>query len=537
MNPVLTDSLRILIVEDNSADFALMRQGLIDLRHAHTELHRASRLSEALSFLKTQRYHAIVSDLNLPDSEGLQTFLSLKQAAPESAFVVLTGLDDLDTCMRAMRSGAQEYLIKGEPASNSIGKSVRNTIVRQGILRQLTGSAREMDVQNARLQELAHLDPLTGLYNRRGFDARLAHEAMHVSYSNQENCVLLLDVDDFKSVNDRLGHDQGDLALMELSRRIRACIRPEDVAARVGGDEFMVWLSATPLQGAVQVAERIRRAVCALPIPSGKEAFDVSVSVSVAKQERDACTAHAFLARAHAGLAKGKQAGKNQVVCENPPSLTPEGGESGAGTRVLHRPFFHAADGNVAGYEYLCRSQPGDADPQTLPSALEAFRQCMDAARGLAKGMECHVRLHRSELQGVGAKDLLRLLPKELDPDLLSLELRDLFHPACDQELLALLEALGKARVHPVLHDSDFSQAKVGELLRLKPDWVKLSPAAYSGVAGDPFKESTLRGLLKIAEDLGAKVLAFGVESWEDLEALRQLKVTHSQGPLWRRYA
>ncbi|HXB98047.1 MAG TPA: response regulator, partial [bacterium] len=202
-------SIRVLLVEDNPADAELVRRSLEDFGHTVLELTQAANLAAAAEDMRRRFYHLVVTDLNLPDGEGLTTFLTLKEISPDSAFVVMTGLDDREAGVQAIRAGAQDYLVKGDFGPQRIWLSLRNALVRQGILRDATTSAKKLSEANARLQTLTRVDPLTGLYNRRGFDERLDQEAS--PSGSPDSAVLLIDVDDFKQVNDRLGHDQGDL--------------------------------------------------------------------------------------------------------------------------------------------------------------------------------------------------------------------------------------------------------------------------------------------------------------------------------------
>jgi diguanylate cyclase (GGDEF)-like protein len=533
---MLTESLRILVVEDNPADLAVVESCLKDFGQPPIAMTRVRRLDDALAALREQTFHVVISDLNLPDTEGLQTFLKLKLASPDSAFVVVTGMDDRETCMQAVRSGAQEYLVKGEPGPQRLQQSVRNAIVRQGILRRVSNAARDLLTANSELEVLASTDPLTGLYNRRGFDGRLAQGRSRPPSGTASDSVLFVDIDDFKLVNDRFGHDRGDLALLEVGRRILASIRTGDVAARVGGDEFMVWLPGTPLEEAFEIAERIRRSVCESPVRTENDAFPVTVSLGVASQGRGDGTAHSLLARTHGALAQSKALGKNRVFCEEPVG-PPAAGRAAEETHILRRPFFSMPRGRVTGYEYLWRSWPNGEDAvrgtASVPGAVQTVRHCLEAAAQMAAGLECHIRLHCSDLDGLGAADLLRLLPQGMDPSLVCLELRDLGHAPPSDPVFTVLRSLLGGGVHLVLHDGDLMQLGMETLLGLEPAWVKLGRGRFGGIAADPFKEASLRKFLKMIHGLGAQVIACGVENREDLDVLLQLNVSHGQGPLW----
>ncbi|HTB33642.1 MAG TPA: EAL domain-containing protein, partial [bacterium] len=235
----------------------------------------------------------------------------------------------------------------------------------------------------------------------------------------------------------------------------------------------------------------------------------------------------------------GKALGKNRVSFEEPAERPDEGTDPGL--HILRRPFFSMPGGRITGYEYLGRSWPSGAGsggraPAGVPGALLTVQRCLGAAAQMPAGLECHIRLHCSDLDGMDAAALLRLLPQGLDPALVCLELRDLGRAPASGPVHALLRSLLDGGLHPVLHDGDLMQLGMRALIRLEPAWVKLGRGCFSGVATDPFKEASLRKVLKIVEGLGARVIACGVEDREDLDVLRQLKVSHGQGPLWSRH-
>ncbi|AKJ30262.1 sensor domain-containing diguanylate cyclase [Caldimonas brevitalea] len=163
----------------------------------------------------------------------------------------------------------------------------------------------------AELESLARRDPLTGLFNRRAADDRLEHElALHRRHG-RPLAVLLGDVDHFKRVNDTHGHEVGDRVLIEVAQRLSAHCRGTDFIARVGGEEFLLLLPETDTLGAVQAAEKLRRAVCAEPIaPVGT----VTLSIGVAQPQGPEPSPKAMLRAADQALYEAKRQGRDRVV-------------------------------------------------------------------------------------------------------------------------------------------------------------------------------------------------------------------------------
>ncbi len=168
---------------------------------------------------------------------------------------------------------------------------------------------------HARALDEAATDPLTGLANRRVFDARLQEEFRRLQPSGQPCCVLMLDVDHFKRINDRYGHAAGDAVLVRLAEILKGQLRGFDLVARYGGEEFVVLLPATDSAAARAVAERIRRAVAgtAFVLPDGRELV-VAVSIGLACYPECASGIEEMLLRADQALYTAKATGRNRVV-------------------------------------------------------------------------------------------------------------------------------------------------------------------------------------------------------------------------------
>jgi diguanylate cyclase (GGDEF)-like protein len=169
-------------------------------------------------------------------------------------------------------------------------------------------------IENARrfreARQLADLDALTGLHNRRFFHETLARECSRAHRYERKLALIVFDLDNFKVVNDRVGHLAGDAALAEAAERVREVVRTADIACRVGGDEFAVILPESSLQDAEQLYRRILHAVSSRPLgPAGK--VSLSAGVAELRPEDDPV---AFFKRADAALYRAKESGKSRVA-------------------------------------------------------------------------------------------------------------------------------------------------------------------------------------------------------------------------------
>ncbi len=174
--------------------------------------------------------------------------------------------------------------------------------------------AAELAVTNRRLHDVALTDSLTGFPNRRYAMDRLAEEWSAMRRHKRQLSVMMVDIDEFKSVNDTYGHDVGDLVLRQVSAAIREGLRGHDVVARMGGDEFIAICPDGNLQQAMACAERVRQAVAALTVRTGMLQLKSSVSVGVAEQTESMPGPDALMKIADQGLYMAKQRGRNRVA-------------------------------------------------------------------------------------------------------------------------------------------------------------------------------------------------------------------------------
>ena len=305
-----TRQYRVLIVDDSPEDRAtycrLITCVTPDEEYAFTE---ADTVTEALAQCGRTPFDCVLLDYMLPDGDGLNLLSGL--ARPDEPLlvpvIVLTGQGDETVAVRAMKSGAQDYLSKGRLTSESLHRAMHNAMEKVALLRKI-------DEQRAELTRLATLDELTGLFNRRFFMRRLKEEVERAARYQSPLSLLLLDIDYFKRVNDTYGHLVGDAVLVTLAAVLRATFRRTDVAARYGGEEFCALLTQTDLMGAEQVAERMRQAFASQPVElQDGTRLSVTCSAGVAEFGRDAGDSQTLLKVADGRLYRAKGAGRNRV--------------------------------------------------------------------------------------------------------------------------------------------------------------------------------------------------------------------------------
>ncbi|HEX7238885.1 MAG TPA: sensor domain-containing diguanylate cyclase, partial [Longimicrobiaceae bacterium] len=202
-----------------------------------------------------------------------------------------------------------------DPRPDRIGETEMEFLRLLGALAPLPlRSARQYEALDRRASE----DALTGLPNRRTFEARLAAASSHFERYQRPFSLLILDVDHFKKFNDTWGHEAGDRVLQHVAELVRGSVREVDLPARLGGEEFVVLLPETPLMAAVEVAERVRRAIAGKPVVWHGRPLEVTASLGVATCPESVESPHALLAAADAALYRSKGSGRNRTTAAPP---------------------------------------------------------------------------------------------------------------------------------------------------------------------------------------------------------------------------
>ncbi len=594
-------------------------------------------------------------DLNLPDSTGVDSVVSLKAAAPEVPILVIADSDDEDLALRSLRARAEDFVVKSHADRGALERAIRRALARRCTVAEIeknearlrsvvanstdgmvvvsqtgdvlfanpaatrlvgatasellggmlgypfAGRSRHevvvrderfievhlvqcewdgapvwlaslfditehqrsrahlesdnarIQVANVRLDRLASIDPLTQVLNRRGLDAELAIEIRRKHRTGSPLAAVLLDCDDFKRINETLGHAGGDAVLKSIAERLADSLRPSDHLGRVGGDEFLALLPDTRFAEAYQVAERLRLSVADHPVEFSTGIVRVSASLGIESVDGEIGSIDDLISRTQSSLRCSKRAGKNRVstqdgrvaigATESDDVLRDLQLESGF--RVLRRPIRRLSDEGVIGWEMISRGPPGvfELPRDFFRLALErhlltavdlhCLRTCIRASESLPRDSQCHIALFPSTLLETPIDRLVSFFIGRRNDLRFCVEISEQ-HFVGEPSLLSMhVRALKSAGVLVTIRDVGFGRSSLEPLILLEPDLVALDAGCIRQVSRDAGAERSLRRMIAVVESLGAEVIADGIASPVDLELLRTLHVPFGRGALW----
>jgi len=313
--------MRFLLVEDNR-DMLVLLEAV--LKAAGHEVLVARNGVEAMRIVEGQRPQLVITGWTMPLMDGITLCRRLRES-PErrDVYVILLTLDEsVDRLVEAFDAGADDYLVK--PVAQKVFfarlRAAQRVVRLQEELaydrEQLLRFSKDLAASNERLQRLALTDALTELPNRRFAMERLEQEWALSRRGDRALTCMMVDVDYFKSINDKFGHQAGDEALKCIANILRQSARTQDVVCRYGGEEFVVICPDTGIDAAYQCAERLRQNVAGLKFKNQGADIKLTISIGVAEKKKSVSSIEELLSHADECLYAAKQGGRNRTVCQ-----------------------------------------------------------------------------------------------------------------------------------------------------------------------------------------------------------------------------
>jgi len=396
--------------------------------------------------------------------------------------------------------------------------------------------------QQAVLRSLAETDSLTGVANHRGFQQALRSELRVAAAHHATVALVVLDLDDFKAINERHGHPFGDDVLQGVGAQLRKSVRSGDTAARTGGEEFALILPGTGAEAAQEIAERVRVAVAQL----SPEGSDLTCSAGVAVYPLDADSAPALLQLAEGALYWAKRSGKSRTRRFDPDHVrlsgdAPQRSEierilRGGAIEPVFQPVASLTTGRLIGYEALARFPDAPGRPPSTwfaqanacglgPELEAAAIQAALSVEGRPAGTHIAVNVSPSALSTDVVKSVL-----EGDLSDVVIELTEHEVYVGDSLLADSLADLRERGARIAIDDAGAGYSGLKQVMWVRPDIVKLDLELTRGIHSDPVRMALVESLVRFARRVGATVCAEGIEKHDDIEVLADLDVPWGQG-------
>src|SRR5215211_557673 len=449
-------------------------------------------------------------------------------------------------------------------------ETLRTDLMHDPNVKGIVLNSRDVSERKAFEEQLAHQafhDSITGLANRALFRDRVEHALERLTRTDKLMSVLFMDLDDFKTINDSLGHAAGDRLLGEVGERLRACLRTPDTAARLGGDEFAILLEdGGESVGAADVAARILKALEAPFQLDGKEVFiraSIGIATSASGRETGPEGAEELLRNADVAMYIAKEAGKNRYQVFEPKmhdtalrrlelKADLQRAVDNEEFDIYFQPVIRLATGDIEGFEALIRwnhpsrglVMPHDFIPLAeetglvVPIGSWVLREACSRGRSLQptepgeQPLHVAVNLSARQLQrpDIVSETARVLLETDLSPECLVLEITEsvmMQDMALSNERLTQLRKLG---VKLAVDDFGTGYSSLNYIRRFPVDILKVDKSFVDGVSEGGEESALTAAIIELAGILNLRPVAEGIERADQLERLLDLKCDLGQG-------
>jgi diguanylate cyclase (GGDEF)-like protein len=557
----------ILIVDDERRNRRLLEALLAPEGYV---TRTASSGVEALASVAESAPDLILLDVMMPGMSGHEVATTLKEdpATRSIPIIMVTAQTDRDARLAALDAGAEEFLTKPVDRAE-LWLRVRNLLRLKSLSDLLANHQSRLEAEvmsrTSDLHHLAHYDSLTGLPNRTLFYQTLASTLERATSHGWTVAVLFIDLDHFKNVNDTLGHGVGDELLVEVSGRLRNCVRMRDTVGRLGGDEFaLIVIMRDGPQMAAVIAGKVQEALRA-PFELQGHELSVTASIGITAHPDDATDPETLIKYADTAMYQAKQSGRDtfrfftaQMNAEALERLELETALRRAvkcGEFVVHyQPKVLVDSGRVSGVEALLRwDRPGKGlvAPEDFIPALEESGLIVEVGRWVISAVcdqiaawqtaigPVQVSVNVSSRQFVDSdleRDVVQALEASGIPaGLLEMELTESTLMANTARTIAILETMRARGVQISIDDFGTGYSSLAYLRRFPIDKLKIDKGFIRHITTDPDDAAIAVAIIRMAHSLNLDVIAEGVETAAQLQYLRRHRCDQMQGYLFSR--
>jgi diguanylate cyclase (GGDEF)-like protein len=560
MQAAETPKARVLIIDDEEQ----IRQLLIDVLGDAYDCSDAGSAEEALAALSENTFDLVISDIDMGAMSGLELVPRVHSLSPDTVVVMVSGNQDIGFAIEALRVGAFDYISKPIDLRH-VEASVERALNHCNLLKEKRRYKEQLETllqqRTAQVDWLAYYDTVTQLPNRALFEDRLTQAVSVAKAAHQSLGVLFISLDQFKKVNDSLGHGPGDILLREFAERLNSCITQSDTVARFGSDEFA--LLRTQIDGTKDVIETIGSLSQVLKFSfdlPGHELFaTASVGVSLFPLDGEDC--QTLLKNAGAALYKAKRSGgaNYQFFTADMHELATKRLELESNLRkaiqneeflVHYQPRVSVDSLTITGVEALVRwqhPQLGLISPsEFIPLAEDAGlivpigewvlrTACMQAQRWRDQGIapiQIAVNISARQFHDQDfSQTVIRTLEETgLSPKYLELEVTESSIMQDAGFAAGMLSRLKSMGINISIDDFGTGFSSLASLKRLPIDALKIDKSFVREATSDPDDAALVMAIITLAHNLRLKVVAEGVETEDQLRFLQLLRCDEIQG-------
>jgi diguanylate cyclase (GGDEF)-like protein len=550
----------ILIIDDEEQ----IRNLLIDVLGDSYQCSEAGSAEEALAALAHTTFDLVISDIDMGKMSGLELVPRVHSLSPDTVVMMVSGNSDIEFAIKALRVGAFDYLSKPLDIRH-VEASVERALNHCNLLKEKRRYKEQLESlleqRTAEVDWLAYYDTVTQLPNRALFEDRLTQAVAIAKASDQSLGVLFISLDQFKKVNDSLGHGPGDMLLREFAERLKSCANKSDTVARFGSDEFA--LLRTHVDGTNDVIETIASLSQVLRFSfdlPGHELFaTASVGVSLFPFDGEDC--HTLLKNAGAALYKAKTSGganyqfftadmheraTKRLALESNLRRAIRNQEF----EVHYQPRVSVDSLTITGVEALVRWRhphlglisPSEFIPLAedtgliVPIGEWVLRSaCLQGRRWLDQGfapVQIAVNISARQFHDRDlSQTVIRILEETgLPPKYLDLELTESSIMQNADLAAGILNRLKSMGVNISIDDFGTGFSSLASLKRLPIDVLKIDQSFVREATSDADDAALVMAIITLAHNLRLKVIAEGVETEEQLRFLQLLRCDEIQG-------
>lgn len=543
----------VLVIDDNQGDRRLAEMSLkVGAQDAGSDCDvlLAGCLADGAALLETlvgDGPDAILLDLGLPDATGFAGLQILKALRPDVPVIILTGLDESAKASTALSNGAADYLEKDDIRPRSLWRSISYALERKEF--------------QAELVQLANTDPLTAVKNRRALIEGLELSMENANRTKMYCAVLVIDIDNFKQINDVLGHDAGDELLITVAERISAIVRRTDVVGRLGGDEFAVIATNLPApRGALDLAEKIALAISSVTRLKDRP-IEIGSSIGIALYPSGAASPGDMLTHADLAMYKAKKEG-SRTICLYDDNLHRELRQKLQLKRAMlrdistpsfyldYQPIVDCRSHRIVSAEGLARWRqrddkvimPGDFIPIAEENGwisdlgMQMIEQaCGFLANSVASGAPIvPISINVSPIQcrdnGFAGQFTAAIARHGLNPELFNIEITESTFMQNIDSARRGLEALMSVGIGIHIDDFGTGYSSLSMLRDLPLKHLKLDRSFVSRMIDDIGTRRITEAISDLAHKLNFKTVAEGVETAEQAELLTRIGIDYLQG-------